>query len=505
VKRLLSRFDERVSVVGVLILALAVRLMGIVSRPIWYDEAIAILLAEQGLPAMLMGTLSQDASGAAANVHPLAYHTALWGWMMIFGESLFSVRMLSILFGVGAVALSYLLMQAMFNSRLALLGALGVALSPFLVHYSQEIRMYSLLALALVAATYAFWQGMHSDQYRWWVIFAFCAALAQFTQNLAVFYLVPLALTPLFLRRWDKVKMALLAGVGALVLYIPWLLQLPAQFTKIQNAYWVERPALRTIFTTLLSYVTNLPVDETWLGLALTVTLVVVALGGYQTFLSFRNKHPEAGKGLWLAYLAFGPAILMFIFSQWKPVYVERALLPSGIMFWLWLVWALAAAGLPRFLQIATFGLLALGIALGLVTHLNYRGFPYGPYDALDASLKSRIQTGDIIVHSNKLTALPALYFDRSISQHFIADLSGSATDTLAPATQQVLGIQASPTVEVATEGANRVFFIIFQKAIDEVTGTGLPAHPHVAWLDTHFRRQDVEDWGSIIVYVYER
>jgi 4-amino-4-deoxy-L-arabinose transferase-like glycosyltransferase len=505
VNRLLSRLDEKVSAIGVLILALVVRLMGIIYRPIWYDEAIAILLAEKGPSAMLLGTLSQDAGGAAANVHPLAYHTALWVWMMVFGQDLFSVRMLSILFGIGTVMLAYFLMRAMFNPRLALLGALGVALSPFLVHYSQEIRMYSLLAFFLVAATYVFWQGLHTNQRRWWIIFAFCAALAQYTQNLAVFYLIPLALTPVFLRRWDKVIMTIFAGVGALVLYLPWLVQLPAQFAKIQNAYWVEQPGMRNVITTLLSYVTNLPINDTWIGLALTVTLVVVALAGYQTFLAFRHKLPEARKGLWLAYLAFAPAILMFLFSQWKPVYVERALLPSGVMFWLWLAWALTAAGLPRFLQLLSLGLLALGITLGLVMHLTYRGFPYGPYDVLDASLKSRVQTSDTIVHSNKLTVLPALYFDRSLTQYFVADPPGSATDTLAPTTQQVLGIEASPTVEVAVGEANRVYFIIFQKAIDEATEAGLTTHPQIAWLDAHFRRQNIETWGPIIVYVYAR
>jgi len=163
--RLFSRLDKRVSVAGILILALGVRLMGIVSRPIWYDEAFAVLFAEKGPAAMLQGTLAPDLSGAAADIHPLAYYTLLWGWMPIFGESLISARMFSILLGIGAVAMSYLLMRAMFNPRLAALGALGVALSPFLVHYSQEIRMYSLLALALVAATYAFWQGLHLLQY----------------------------------------------------------------------------------------------------------------------------------------------------------------------------------------------------------------------------------------------------------------------------------------------------------------------------------------------------
>ena len=501
-----AHFDDRTSLPLILFIALIVRLLGITSRPIWYDEAFAIFFAEKGPAAMLKGTLAPDLSGAAADIHPLAYYTMLWGWMKVFGESLVSVRMLSILFGLGGVLVAYLLLRAMFNHpRLAGLGALSVALSPFQVHYSQEIRMYSLLALALAGATFALWQGLNTSQRRWWLLFALCAALAEYTQNLAAFYLVPLALTPVLMRRWDKVKLTAFAGAGALLLYLPWLLQLPAQLAKIQNAYWVERPTLRNVFTTLLSYLTNLPIDERWTGLALALTLVVTIFAAYQTVLAVKRKRTGAWRGVWLAYLAFAPALLMFIVSQWKPVYVERALLPSGLIFWLWLAWVLMDTGLPRFMRVLNVGLLVGGIVLGLVMHLTYSGFPYGPYAALDAAISSRFAAGDVILHSNKLTVFPAMYEDRSLKQHFLADPPGSKTDTLAPATQDVLGIQASPSLESATSSGKRIWFVIFQRSIDEAIAAGQLTHPQLVWLDQHFHRERVETWGPILLYLYVR
>ena len=489
----------------ILLIALAVRLLGVATRFTYCDEAFAVLFAEKGPAAMLQGTLTVDVNGAAADIHPLAYYTMLWGWMKVFGESLVSVRLLSILFGLGTVIMAYFLLRAMFaNRRLVLLGTLGVALSPFQVHYSQEVRMYALLTFALSAATYAFWKGLQSSQRRWWVLFAFCAALATYTQNLAVFYLVPLALTPVLLRRWDKVKMTFLAGTGALLLYLPWLLQLPAQFAKIQNGYWVERPTLSTVLNTLLSFVTNLPVNPPWIPLALTVALLVPTLAAYQTFLAVKARQPGIRRGLWLAYMAFAPGLLMFIFSQWKPVYIERALLCSAVMFWLWMAWALTTTRLPAFPRMISFALLAAGIILGLVMQVTYTGFPYGPYQALDASLHARVQSGDIILHSNKLTVFPAIYFDRSLKQEFITDPPGPG-DTLAPATQKVLGVQASPSLDVAIGNARKVWFIIFQESIDEAKSAGLATHPDIAWLDAHFQRESVETWGSVLLYVYKR
>jgi hypothetical protein len=346
---------------------------------------------------------------------------------------------------------------------------------------------------------------LHSHKLYWWVLFAVFAALAQYTQNLAAFYLIPLALTPVLLRRWDKVKLVFLSGAGAILLYLPWLLQLPAQFAKIQNAYWVARPTAGTVLTTLLSYVTNLPVDPSWLPVALVITLLVIALAAYQTYLAIRRKLPGARRGAWLAYLAFVPPALAFLVSQWQPVYIERAFLPSGVMFWCWLAWAFMATGLPRFVKIISFTLLSAGIILGLATHLTYSGFPYGPYDALVASIQNRLEAGDVIVHSNKLSLLPMVYFDPSLEERFIADPSGSGTDTLAPATQKVLGLQESGSLASATADARRIWFIIFQKSIDEAVNAGLATHPHITWLNGNLDLESEESWGPVLVYLYTR
>jgi uncharacterized membrane protein len=128
------------------------------------------------------------------------------------------------------------------------------ALAPFQIHYSQEIRMYSFLAMWLLLATYAYQRGSKTGNWPWWIVFSVAAALAQYTHNLAAFYLVPLALLPILQKDWKTFRAVLLAGMGALLLYFPWALQLPAQFAKVQTAYWVERPDVSKLFTLLLVF-----------------------------------------------------------------------------------------------------------------------------------------------------------------------------------------------------------------------------------------------------------
>jgi len=484
----------------ILLLAFTIRLIGILSRPIWYDESFAILFSEKGPGAMLYGTLTSTGAGAA-DIHPLGYYTLLWLWMQAFGQSLTAVRILSILAGVATVGFVYHLTCELFNERLAALASIFVALAPFQVHYSQEIRMYSFLALWLMLATYAYVRGAKGAGTKWWIIFAVSAALSQHTHNLAAFYLVPLAATPLLHRNRKALRSVILSGLGALLLYLPWLLQLPSQLTKVSTAYWVERPGLEKIFTLLLVYVTNLPLPDNLLFVGLFIALAVTSIGLLQTFRR-ANRNPNA---LWLVYLAFAPPILLFVVSQWVPVYVERALLPSGVIFCLWLAWAMFNTTLPAPIRNGLLALLAIGISIGLYQHIAYRGFPYAPYQNLDVSLRERVRPGDVIVHSSKLSLLPAAYFDRSFQQIFIADPPGGSTDTLAETTREVLELTTASDVESATRDARRVWFVIFKKSIEEARAAGATTHPHLQYLNQHFKLIATEEWGELQVYLFER
>jgi len=411
------------------------------------------------------------------------------------------VRMLSLLAGTITVFFGYLLARELFSHRLATIAALFLALAPFPVHYSQEIRMYSFLAMWLTIATYAYLRGSRDKTWGWWVLFSVAAVLAQYTHNLAAFYLIPLAITPILHRDRKTLLSVVLGGAGAFVLYLPWFIQLPSQFNKVYNSYWVARPGFAKLFTLLLTYVTNLPLPGGWLFPALFIALAVFSIGLIQTF---RASNRNAS-GLWLLYLSFAPPIFLFLFSQWVPVYIERALLPSGVIFCIWLAWSLFDTALPIVLRNSLLGLLATGAIVGLFQHITYRDFPYAPYQALDMSLRARIEPNDIIVHSNKLSLLPAIYFDRMLPQLFIADPPGSSTDTLAEATRVVLGVTAAPNMEIAVKGANRIWFVIFDRSIEESQSLGLETHPHLEYLYRKFTEISDEHWGGLRIYLFEK
>lgn len=486
-------------IASILITALAVRLLGIASRPVWYDEAFSILFSEKGLSAMLYGTLAPTGIGSA-DIHPLGYYTVLWLWMKAFGQSLVAIRLLSILPGLISVLLIYLIgLEILTDRRTASLGALFAALAPFQAHYSQEIRMYSLMTMLVLLATYSYFRGARSDGWGWWIVLSISAALAQYTHHLAAFYLIALALLPVLQKNWKAFYKLALAGAGALILYAPWALHLPAQFSKVQNSYWVERPDVSKFFTLLLVYLTNTPLPQGLVLPALFLSLSIVVLGAIQTLRGYRQSGDPGG--LWLLYLSFGPPLLLFLFSQWKPVYIERALLPSGAIFCLWLAWVLLRTNLARPVQIALYGLIAACFLLGVYQHVTYTDFPYGPYKELDASLRQRAGRDEIILHSNKMTMLPAMLFDRPLEQEYIGDVPGSRADTLAAATQEVLGIQANPDIHSAARDAAGIWFVIFKRELDEYETQGKRAHPYMTYLNSNYLLESQEEWGGLQVF----
>jgi 4-amino-4-deoxy-L-arabinose transferase-like glycosyltransferase len=495
--------NPQTQVIGILIVAAFVRVLGIAARPIWYDEAFSILFSAKGLNAMLYGTLSLTGTGAAEE-HPLGYYILLSNWMRTFGDSLPAVRALSLLAGLGIVLLAYLLARDLFDERLASTAALFTALAPFQIHCAQEIRAYAFMALWLLLATWALVRA-RTGHWTWWILFATASALAQYFHSLSALYLIALACTPIFKRDWRTLRAVALSSALALLLYLPWLVHLPGQLAKVAQSYWIERPGLEKIFTLLLVYITNLPLPNAWLAPALFISLLVTIIAVWQTIHAWRRKLPTAGDGLWMLYLAIAPPTLLFLVSQWKPVYVERALLPSHAVFCIWLAWTLRRTGLPRFIGVALIVMLAAGALMGIYQHLNYAGFPYGPYQALMTDVRNRQQPGDVIVHSNKLTMLPSVYYEPSLEQVFVADPVGGSTDTLAPATQQMLGLTAQPDVQTAVQDADRVWFIIFDQSNREYAQSGGSMHPQLVWLTNEYSLVKIENWGDLRVYLFIR
>ncbi|MCX7841278.1 MAG: hypothetical protein N2559_17720, partial [Anaerolineae bacterium] len=84
----------------ILLLAFALRVAFLGARPLWYDEAFSVFLAERDWASIVRGT--------AVDVQPPLYYFLLHVWLAL-GENVFVMRFLSVAFSMLVVALVYVL------------------------------------------------------------------------------------------------------------------------------------------------------------------------------------------------------------------------------------------------------------------------------------------------------------------------------------------------------------------------------------------------------------
>ncbi len=134
-----SQFTTILLLLFTLLLAFILRFYRLDAQSLWNDEGTSVAVAQRDL-----ATITRD---AAHDIHPPLYYWLLHGWLRLVGSGEAAVRSLSALLGVALVALIYPLGRWLGGRWLGLTAALLAALNPFQVYYSQEARMYILLAL----------------------------------------------------------------------------------------------------------------------------------------------------------------------------------------------------------------------------------------------------------------------------------------------------------------------------------------------------------------------
>jgi hypothetical protein len=178
--------------------------------------------------------------------------------------------------------------------------------------------------------------------------------------------------------------------------------------------------------------------------------------------------------------------------------------LPSGLAY---LILAALAAVRNRsaLVRLTISGCVLASAAVSLPAQMRFRSFPRSPFPQAAAYLRSQVEPGSVVVHDNKLSAFPLILYAPELDQSFLPDEPGSPNDTLAAATEDAMGLFPVDDIESVVGGARTVFFVVFQRAIDEYRAAGLADHPQLAWLRAHFRDEAVTTFEDLSVYAFSR
>ena len=329
---------------GIVVLALVVRLAGLGDR-LSADEGYTWLVGSAGSWSVLLDRLA-----AYENTPPLYY---LLLTPLPLGDEAW-LRMPALLAGVAAVPVLYAVVRPLGWERAALLAALGLAVAPYAVSFSNYARGFTLADLALLVAVLGALRG------RWW-LYAGGGAVSLLSEYDSALFLVALlaALGLTGARPWRELA---LRGALPFLVLLPWLPELlrgleTIDETKASPVYPGLSPASLRDVVSALAFGEHGSADAggvRWLqALAVLGALAAAA---------------RAARAPALVLTAVGTLLLHALAAAVGPdVFHQRyltELVPVGVA-----IGALGLAAVPRLVPVAAAGLAALGVAVFVQRH----------------------------------------------------------------------------------------------------------------------------------------
>ena len=228
-----------------------------------------------------------------------------------------AVRLPSLIAGVATIPLVYLVARRTVGRGPGAFAAALTALAPFMVYYSAEARGYALMMAFVTLSTLALLTAVDERRARWWVVYALASCAAVYTHYSCVLVLGVQFLWLVWAHPEAR-RPALIANVGAALLFAPWLSGLLADLdsptTEILEALQPFNPtyARQALghWSVGYPYAGVAPLRDLpgVLGLVLLGLGVLVALAGVAVR---RLRDPESGLGMpgRRAVLVFGLAL----------------------------------------------------------------------------------------------------------------------------------------------------------------------------------------------------
>ncbi len=210
---------------------------------VWFDEAYGLFL--------IRSDYLEVAKLTSTDVHPPMYYWALKLWTSMFGTgSEIAVRSLSLVFMLTAIGFIYLLIRRWFGQKAAIYSLALLALTPLLLRYSVEARMYGMTTAIVAASTYVMVLAMEKPKAWKWITYGLLVSLGLWTH-----YFTAVAFAAQWVWRFVAVRKSslkqtlkaffakdwLLAYAVAFVAYLPWLYFAVKQLVNIQGGgFWIS-------------------------------------------------------------------------------------------------------------------------------------------------------------------------------------------------------------------------------------------------------------------------
>lgn len=310
---------------------------------IWRDEAFSINVAQQ--------SISEIGGIVAKDVHPPLHLYILHFWMQLFGDSVFSVRLLSLLIALGIPVVGFKLAQELFPGKSKTTQAyqafavLMIVSTPFFLLQAIEARAYSMLMLAEIGVIYAVIKSLEFKSFnKFDIAFILFAVLGLYSHVIFLFsffavfiWNVALFARKVYTEKLKKPEVLQLLGKYFLVYaavglaFLPWVSQLIRQILQVSTqGFWLQFNPAQDLINSFQQFFITTNMNEDLHSFTPFVKYFLSIFGPVLLLLgAFRAKQKYYLGGLILLTLG-----LVFVASFKNPIYYIRyiAFLVPGIL-----------------------------------------------------------------------------------------------------------------------------------------------------------------------------
>jgi uncharacterized membrane protein len=371
---------------AIVILGALLGIYGLAEKSYWDDELLSMFHARSlnNIPAFL--------SLQYGNAHPPLYFLLLRFWMMLGGQSEGWTRLLSVLLGLPALVLIFLIGKrlslarglyprasaaeadpqaklgapAAVDDKAGLWASLLYAIMPLMLIYNRELRMYSLFVTLSCLTLYLLLRIVEEEKFLWWALYS----LATFLTLIAHYHglLVLFAQGLFFLlyairsgRPLPKLLHFGLAAGAALLLFLPFLPALLDAVRGTTDIMW--RSGAKSIVVSIGYLAFSLALGQTIMPWNI---LAIIGALGFAVLLIAGLKTCRKNSNIVFLMLSYG--VIVFIVG---PIISHN--MPRYYLFFVPLMCLFLATGLARAAnRIIIFAALALLLVSWASSGLNY-------------------------------------------------------------------------------------------------------------------------------------
>lgn len=292
----------------IIVLSFLLRVYDLGGESIWYDEGASVYSSKTPISTII----------SKSNIVPsfVLYYTTLHFWIQLFGYSEFSVRFLSVIFGVLSVYVIYKLGELVFDTNIGLLSAFILAISSYHIRYSQEARPYTLSILFVLLSSYYLIKILENKERKYIVGYIISSIVMIYTHGYGLFYLIFQNIYYLIFKRRDIKLWVVIQAIILSFFVLPFLLRDARE--SLDTAYDLRVPTLSSIYNTFEIFVGNEQI--------LYIFILVIIIGLIIDLVTKKDLDKYVFMILWL----FVPFIISAIISYTiQPIYHNRYFIAS--------------------------------------------------------------------------------------------------------------------------------------------------------------------------------